>query len=228
MPTALIHANVFGASHVGVARIGERRRKLELAQSDGYRLVFRGSTLTQAHADLLGVALRHASGGVEGDRFKMPVEDLLRELGRHHGQLKREGLEGLVHDLACCTLAVRSPGRAWAASALCVSRFGVDEADAMYFGVDRPLLALLGLGVAELDEEQRHALGNRPLAQWMQMYLEIAHGRPPLTVTHVRERVAAAQPLFGVRRRVKAAARELSAVGGRRVSVSATDEIVED
>jgi hypothetical protein len=223
VPTALIYANVFGASHRSLRDAGQR--EVMLVDTPTLRMRFRGPVLRQAHADLLGVALRHVSGGAEGSRFSMPVAEVLRQLGRHNGALKRRELAQLVDDLAASRLSVHGAGdEDWVGSQLILGHYGTRRG-VLFFGVDMPLLELLGLGVTAVDAAQRCALGDRPLAKWLQLYLELDESKAPRTVGEVRQRAAPGQPLFAVRRRSSAALRELEAVGGPRHEL-VRDELV--
>jgi len=203
MPLELVRANVFTASHVGKARTRKRAVDVEGAQRV-YQL--HGSELTQAHADVLMVALAYLSDAGPDARVTVTLDEVNRRLQRQGGALHLEGLWRLVLDLLGTVVWFREGQRRAGAGSVLLEAEAVGSTISLR--VNGVMLDIMALGMAPVAEPARHAIGNRPLAQWLQLCLAAA---PSVTLEAIRERVAPGQPRDQVRRRVKSAVAELQA-----------------
>jgi len=204
MPLEVIRANVFTASHVGKAR--ERERALEL-RGAGRVYWLDGPELTQAHADVWMLAVSRLEGCSAGERVSLPLSELNRALARKGGAYNLNALWSLVRGLGRAALESRDEQRRAFGGLLLDAEL---EGGKLSLWLNRDMLDVMALGMVEIDEPTRHAVGNRPLAQWLQLCLSAV---PSVTLDTIRRRIAPTQPPNEVRRRVKAAVSELQAHG---------------
>jgi hypothetical protein len=212
MPLELIRANVFTASHVGTARARERS-----VDVDGAERVYQlhGRVLTQAHADVLMVALGYLSDSGPDARVTVSLDEVNRRLRRKGGALHLDGLWSLLLDLTATTVWFREGRRRTTLGGVLLGASAVDSTVTLW--VNDVMLDMMALGTVSVAESKRHTIGNRPLAQWLQLCLAAA---PSVTLEAIRLRVAPGQPRDQVRRRVKSAVAELQSSGALPVSFS--------
>jgi hypothetical protein len=210
MPLELVRANVFTASHVGKARTRKRAVDVEGAQRV-YQL--HGCELTQAHADVLMVALEHLSDSGPGARLTVTLATINRRLGRKCGLLHLEDLWRLLLDLSATVVWFREGRERTTVGGVLLGASATGSTVTLW--ANEVMLDVMALGMVGVSEAKRHTIGNRPLAQWVQLCLAAA---PSVTLEAIRERVAPGQPREQVRRRVKSAVAELRNSGAEPVS----------
>lgn len=208
MPLEFITDNVFGAAHVGKAR---RRNPSRFGEPQRAETVYYlgGPELTQAHADVLMVALGQLGGRRADETVSVPIGELGRALARKGGAYNRDALWGLIGDLVRTSIESRRPGR-WSIRSILGADLLDGERVSLALGFD--MLEVMALGMVQVDAAARHAIGNRPLAQWLHL-CRAAAAEQSITLATIQRHIAPGRPAFEVRRRTRDAVATLQRLG---------------
>lgn len=189
MPTDFIGAALFSALNRSAKPI-YLNKLTELARVDGYRLVYRGRVLTQAHADvwLAIIELFRRRGTAVDGVAEFRAGEMIRILDREPSPESRIALYEWVSDMVGCNVHLYEPGtsQVWLGGLLAGSMSGPQLAmrDA------RPLLDRVAVGEIQyklvlhpqlrdafdrgytgIDWAHRRSIGKSELALWLHHYL---------------------------------------------------------
>jgi hypothetical protein len=214
IPLGLARSALFSAGRIA-NEPDQGRRKIPIAPPRGAKLEQQGPSLRQAHA-LAWQAVLHWAGdaGITDDRsFSVPVDELLRLLGRKGGDSdQRARMRQLLQELTQVRIGYRTDVHHYGGPLLLdASRHSA--VGPMVLRLPPELPALLTTEILRNDLARKCGLGMDSLAMWLHDYVATHIRPPPYTVDTLRMWSGSGQDLNHFRHALRQALKRLSPKG---------------
>lgn len=174
VPNAALRGALFGVSKV---RTTAKKRTL-IAAVNGIEIRFKGERFNQLDLDTWEMLLHLAREQPLGNRVAFQANALLKALGRKTGGGQHEQLKEEISRLRSGTVEIKrlEDVRVFGGG-LIANYFRDDATDEWIVIFDEKMLALYDAGYTHIDWEQRQALQDNSLAQWLHGFYS-SHAEP--------------------------------------------------
>jgi hypothetical protein len=218
MPIEFIGASLFSALNRSAKPV-HYGRMTELSRMNGYRVIYKGRVLTQAHADVWLAIIelfKRQQRMSAGTAIEFHASQVLRVLGKSPNANRRNELHESITDMVACAVQISQPGigKAWVGPMVQgeVERNEV-TGETRYRVMLHPVLCeAYNRGFTSFEWMERKSIGKNELALWLHQYL-LAF-RDPVPVAELQQlswQAAAKRTAF--RHRLRAAADVLVEIG---------------
>jgi hypothetical protein len=218
MPLEFIGASLFSALN-RAATAKHYAKMTELLRMNGYRVLYKGRVLTQAHADVWLAIIelfKRQQRTTPHAAIEFHAGQVLRVLGKVANARRRHELNELITDMVACAVQIVQPGigKTWVGPMV----FGEIErneitGETRYRVVLHPVLCeAYDRGFTSFEWMERKSIGKNELALWLHQYL-LAFPEP-VPVTELQEHSwQTSAPARVFRHRLKHAAGLLQGLG---------------
>lgn len=218
MPIEFIGASLFSALNRSAPPI-HYGRMTELSRMNGYRLLYKGRVLTQAHADVWLAIIelfKRQQRTSAGTAIEFHASQILRVLSKSQNTKRRNELHEAITDMVACAVQISQPGvrKAWVGP-MVVGEIERNEVtgETRYRVMLHPVLCeAYNRGFTSFEWMERKSIGKNELALWLHQYL-LAF-REPVPVAELQQlswQAGATRSAF--RHRLRGAAEVLTEIG---------------
>lgn len=174
LPNAILRSALFGAIRRGKRAFLQREK---IASVDGVTVMQTGPRLDQADLDVWDGCLQLARTGGLGTWAQFSVYGFLKSMDRSTGGKDVEWLKGAFTRLSSTVVEVKDGQRSYFGPL--IKQGARDDASGHYVVEINPsILSLFGAdGWSAIELDQRRALKNQPLAQWLHGFYS-SHAAP--------------------------------------------------
>ena len=211
VPNEIARSALFTAVH------GKSREYVvdkHIFSQNGFTITYTGITLTQAHLDVFEGIMHLAREMPEGNTVRFTAHGLLKLIGRATGRTDHKRFLKTLKELTATAVTIKREDDSQYWGSLLPEGAARPEDGYYAVKVNRDLIKLFERGFTVIEWEQRKALGRKPLAQAIHVWL-CSHERPyPVTVQYLHDITGSqTKALKRFRQNLKAALDELVGAG---------------
>lgn len=211
LPNEFVRSALFPAIAPNKARYMEQET---IFSQGGFSVTYTGKQLSQSDLDVYEGVVHIARGTHEGNKIRFSAHELLKLIGRDSGKSQYKWLLGVLERLTATSVRITRDDRTAFWGSL-LPKGSADLEDGKFaVEVNRDMIKLFSRGFTVISSSHRRALGKKPLAQALHLWIN-SHDKPfPVTVQYLHDMTGSTtKELKKYRQSLKAALDALKEVG---------------